>query len=133
MTFQDIKSLSARINRSDLYEVLLGLAKVSGQHCLAKLSFDPSISDIFTVFPEGSRDFNPTHFFVQRRLASGGRLLLRYHFDTPLVEEGLIGFSVSDNGENVPQDIFDTTYDHFRSYVVDRSLFILEEKLSKEY
>ncbi len=132
MAINDIKSLSARVDRSALFDVLLGLGRALDQYCSAKLPDDASIDDLLTIFPEGNREFSPTSFFVQCRIVPKGRLMLRYNFVNSVVQTGIVGFSVSDNGENLPQDTFDCVYENLRSYVVERNLTIVDERLLKE-
>lgn len=134
MAVNDVKSLSAEIRRTDLEEILLGLAKSINQHVkYAPLPKEANLDDFFHTFPEGDRELKPIRFFVQNRIKPKGRVGIRYKFGSIDCTDGVVGFSVFDNGEGVPQESFDAVYSTLRKYVVDKGLKIIDETLKKEY
>ncbi len=132
MVLLDVKSLSAEIQRKDLEEVLLGLANSVNLYVCTPLPEEAGLDDFFSVFPEGDRKLSLTYFFVQRRIDPKRRIGIRYAFKSIEDTKGSIGFSVFDNGENVPQELFDNVYSALRGCVVDEKLKINDEILQKE-
>ena len=133
MALKDVKSLSAEISREYLEEIIIGLGKSVNQYVYTPIPEEATLDDFFYAFREGDRKLDSTRFFVQRRIKPRGRIAIRYSFNSNEDKIGRVGFSVMDNCEDIPQELFDEVYSTLRSYIEVKKLKILEETIKPEY
>lgn len=138
MALNDAQYLIAEIERESIEEILLGLGKAANPYLYRPLPDDASLENFFGAFTEGHRELRDRHFFAQTRVRpptgnAGGRILVSYRFDSKDDLEGTLRVSVSDNGEDVPQDLFDEVFSTLKKYVLEQGLLIIEEDVKPEY
>jgi hypothetical protein len=132
MALNDVRYISAGLQRSELEDVLIGLAKAANPYASTRVPERASINDFFEAFPEGHRELVPAYFYVQKRLSPKGRMGISYRFPVHS-DVGRIRISVMDNGENVPESFLDEVCSAVRDCVANKGLKIVDEGNAKEY